>query len=112
MNELENIRGKKVLLGVSGSIAAYKAAALVSTLSKAGLKIQVVMTDKATDLVGPQTFQALSRKQVEKFWAKYPGKRPQILRGREVASITAFVCLDDDEFVASERLNLQTCTCL
>jgi len=41
------LRGKKILLGVCGSIAAYKSAVLVRLLKKAGAEVQVVMTDSA-----------------------------------------------------------------
>ena len=55
-----SLAGKKVLLAVCGSIAAYKSATLVSSLSKLEVQVRVVMTEKATDLIGAQTFQALS----------------------------------------------------
>ena len=50
-----------LVLGVTGSIAAYKAAELTSQLRKAGVAVQVMMTEAATRLVCPQTFQTLSR---------------------------------------------------
>jgi phosphopantothenoylcysteine decarboxylase/phosphopantothenate--cysteine ligase len=49
-----------VLLGVTGGIAAYKAADLVSRCQKAGLSVRVAMTPSATHFVGPLTFEALS----------------------------------------------------
>jgi phosphopantothenoylcysteine decarboxylase/phosphopantothenate--cysteine ligase len=49
-----------VLIGVTGSIAAYKAAEVVSALKKAGVNTTVVMTESATHLVGPATFRSLS----------------------------------------------------
>lgn len=52
---------KKILLGVTGSIAAYKAAELVRLFVKNGDEVRVVMTDSATKLVAPLTFQTLSR---------------------------------------------------
>lgn len=58
------LKGKTVLLGVSGSIAAYKAAALCSKLRQAGADVRVVMTQSAAQLVQPITFQALSRHHV------------------------------------------------
>jgi phosphopantothenoylcysteine decarboxylase/phosphopantothenate--cysteine ligase len=54
--------GKRILLGVTGGIAAYKAALLVRSLVTAGADVQVVMTEAATAFVGPATFQALSGK--------------------------------------------------
>lgn len=55
---------KNIILGVSGSIAAYKAAELTSLLVKRGHDVFVVMTASATQLVGPITFQTLSRNPV------------------------------------------------
>lgn len=54
------LAGKKILLGVTGGIAAYKCAELVRLLKKAGAEVVVVMTDAATRFVAPLTFQALS----------------------------------------------------
>ena len=56
--------GKNILLGVSGGIAAYKAAPLVSQLTKKGYQVQVVMTESATKFITPLTLQTLSRKPV------------------------------------------------
>ena len=53
-------KDKSVLLGVSGGIAAFKAATLTSRLVKAGVEVSVVMTEAATRLVAPKTFEALS----------------------------------------------------
>ena len=55
---------RKILLGVTGSIAAYKAAELVRLFVKAGDEVQVVMTEAATKFVSPLTFQTLSRNPV------------------------------------------------
>ncbi len=55
---------KTIVLGVSGSIAAYKAADLTSRLSRAGHDVFVVLTANATQFVGPMTFQTLSRNPV------------------------------------------------
>lgn len=52
--------GRKILLCVSGGIAAYKAAELVRRLRDAGAEVQVAMTENAQRFVGAQTFQALS----------------------------------------------------
>jgi len=52
---------KTILLGVTGSIAAYKAADLTSRLTKSGCDVCVVMTTHATEFVAPLTFQTLSR---------------------------------------------------
>lgn len=55
---------KKILLGVSGGIAAYKAADLVSKLTQRNFSVQVVMTANAVKLVGPATFRSLSQNPV------------------------------------------------
>jgi phosphopantothenoylcysteine decarboxylase/phosphopantothenate--cysteine ligase len=54
------LSGKRIALGVTGGIAAYKAAELVRLLIKQGATVQVVMTEAATHFVSPVTFQALS----------------------------------------------------
>lgn len=58
------LQGKRIVLGVTGGIAAYKAAELVRLLGKQGAEVQVVMTEAATQFVGTVTFQALSGKPV------------------------------------------------
>lgn len=55
---------KRVLLGVTGGVAAYKAAELTRELMRAGCEVQVVMTASAQTFVTPMTFQALSGKPV------------------------------------------------
>ncbi len=58
------LAGKKIVLGVSGSIAAYKAVFLLRLLVKAGAEVRVIMTKPATDFVAPLTFSALSHNPV------------------------------------------------
>jgi phosphopantothenoylcysteine decarboxylase/phosphopantothenate--cysteine ligase len=53
-------RGRRVLLGVTGGIAAYKAALVARLLSDAGMDVTAVLTDSATRFVGPDTFSALT----------------------------------------------------
>ncbi len=55
------LAGKRVLLGICGSIAAYKAADICSRLGKLGADVFVVMTSSATEFVGAPTFRALTR---------------------------------------------------
>ncbi len=52
--------GKRILLGITGGIAAYKSAELLRLLKKLGATVQVVMTKGAQAFVTPLTFQALS----------------------------------------------------
>lgn len=58
------LNNKRVLLGVTGGIAAYKAAELVRLLVKEGAEVQVVMTSSATNFITPLTLQALSGRSV------------------------------------------------
>lgn len=55
---------KRIVLGVTGSIAAYKAVALASALTQAGARVDVVMTPEATELVRPLSFQAITHRPV------------------------------------------------
>jgi phosphopantothenoylcysteine decarboxylase/phosphopantothenate--cysteine ligase len=55
---------KEILLGITGGIAAYKSAIIVSRLTQRGIGVTVVMTRSATKLVAPQTFEALSGRPV------------------------------------------------
>ncbi|MCR5845625.1 MAG: bifunctional phosphopantothenoylcysteine decarboxylase/phosphopantothenate--cysteine ligase CoaBC [bacterium] len=61
---MSDFEGKTVLVGVTGCIAAYKSCEIVRALQKAGAKVQVVMTEHATEFVGPATFRALTREPV------------------------------------------------
>ncbi|MBN8773410.1 MAG: bifunctional phosphopantothenoylcysteine decarboxylase/phosphopantothenate--cysteine ligase CoaBC [Thiobacillus sp.] len=62
--ESVSLAGKKIILGVTGGIAAYKAAELCRLLIRAGAEVRVVMTVAAQQFVTPLTFQALSGKPV------------------------------------------------
>ena len=58
------LSGKNIVLGITGSIAAYKSAELVRELREAGAEVRVVMTEAATSFITPLTMQALSGKPV------------------------------------------------
>ena len=58
------LSGKKIILGVSGGIAAYKSAALVRLFIKAGAQVQVIMTPASKDFVTPLTLSTLSKNPV------------------------------------------------
>lgn len=58
------LQGKTVLLGVTGGIAAYKAAALASSLVKLHAAVEVVMTENATKFIAPLTFEQLTGRRV------------------------------------------------
>lgn len=64
MDSIPLMREKRILLGVSGGIAAYKTCTLASRLTQAGAHVDVVMTDAATRFVAPLTFQALTGRPV------------------------------------------------
>ena len=61
---MQAIAGKKIILGVTGSIAAYKAVFLTRLLVKAGAEVQVLMPPSATKFVQPLTFSTLSKRPV------------------------------------------------
>jgi phosphopantothenoylcysteine decarboxylase/phosphopantothenate--cysteine ligase len=56
------LRGARILLGVSGGIACYKAVEIARLLTKRGARVQVVMTEAATRFVGPLTFSSLTKR--------------------------------------------------
>ena len=56
------LEGKKILLAVCGSIAAYKTAFFVRLLIKEGAEVKVVMTESAKDFITPLTLSTLSKK--------------------------------------------------
>ncbi|MDR1350111.1 MAG: bifunctional phosphopantothenoylcysteine decarboxylase/phosphopantothenate--cysteine ligase CoaBC [Zoogloeaceae bacterium] len=71
------LEGKRIVLGVTGGVAAYKAAGLLRLLTGAGADVQVAMTEAATRFVGPITFAALSGKPVlTDMWAAAADNRP------------------------------------
>lgn len=68
------LKGKKIVLCVTGSIAAYKAVYLLRGLMKAGAEVQVLMTEAAKEFVAPLTFSTLSGKPVlSDFFTKSSG---------------------------------------
>lgn len=68
---------KTVVLGVSGGIAAYKAAALCSKLAQAGADVHVIMTENAAEFVTPLSFMTLSRNPVVTGLFNIPEWRPE-----------------------------------
>lgn len=61
MSERERLAGKFIVVGVTGGIAAYKVAQVVSRLRKLGAEVHVVMTASATHFITPLTFRTLSQ---------------------------------------------------
>jgi phosphopantothenoylcysteine decarboxylase/phosphopantothenate--cysteine ligase len=73
-----HVGGKRILVGVTGGIAAYKTATLVSRLAQAGAEVTVLMTPAATKFVTPLTFQALSARPVyTSSWEHIESQDPQ-----------------------------------
>lgn len=68
------LSGKRILLGVSGSIAAYKSAVLVRLLIKSGAEVKVVMTASAHDFITPLTLSTLSKNPVLTHFTKEEGE--------------------------------------
>lgn len=61
---MSSLKGKHIILGITGGIAAYKSVTLLRLLTKAGAEVQVVMTPAAKEFVAPVTFASLSQKPV------------------------------------------------
>lgn len=75
--DLRNLSGKTIAVGVSGSIAAYKSADLVSDLRRAGAEVFVVMTESATRFISSLTLGTLSRNPViVSMWEEERGWQP------------------------------------
>ena len=98
MNVRDALRGRFIVLGVTGSIAAYKSIELARRLTQAGATVQVVMSRSATEFVRPITFQALTYRpvEVEMFQIQDERAAGHVAMGREadvivVAPATAHV---------------------
>lgn len=63
-NHLKSLENKKILLGISGGIAAYKCAALVRLFKQSGIDLEIVMTESAAQFITPTTLQTLNQKPV------------------------------------------------
>lgn len=76
-NEASGINGRTVILGVTGSIAAYKAADLTSRLTEAGACVYPVLTENAARFIQPLTLQTLARNPAASdLWAEESGWQP------------------------------------
>ncbi|MFZ4574502.1 MAG: flavoprotein, partial [Phycisphaerales bacterium] len=75
---MERVAGRRIIVGVTGGIAAYKTATVVSRLAQAKAEVTVLMTDSATRFVTPLTFQALSGRAVySNTWDHIESRDPQ-----------------------------------
>ena len=91
------LTGKKILLGVTGGIAAFKACELVRELQRWGASVQVVMTEAATHFIGPASFQALSGHTVftDQWDARVHNNMAHIELARSVDAIIIAPCSTD-----------------
>ena len=70
-----NLQGKRILVGVTGSIAAYKTATLTRLLIKSGAEVQLLATKAALDFITPLTLATLSKRQLlSTFFEKSSGQ--------------------------------------
>lgn len=112
------LRGKTVLLGVTGGIAAYKAAALASGLVKLGAAVETVMTRHATEFIAPLTFEQLTgrRVMVDTFDRNFPHQVEHIaLADRTdlvlIAPATANICAKLAHGLADDMLTTTVLAC-
>jgi phosphopantothenoylcysteine decarboxylase/phosphopantothenate--cysteine ligase len=94
------LAGKKILLGMSGGIAAYKVAEYCRSLIKEGASVQVVMTQAAMQFMTPVTMQALSGKAVysDQWDARIANNMPHIDLSRDADAIVIAPCSADFMF--------------
>lgn len=92
-----DLAGKKIVLGLTGGVACYKAAELTRALIKAGAVVQVVMTDAATHFITPVTMQALSGNPVvtDQWDARVSNNMPHIDLTRDADAIVIAPCSAD-----------------
>ena len=112
------LKGKTVLLGVTGGIAAYKAAALASALVKQHAAVEVVMTKNATEFVTPLTFEQLSgrRTMVDTFDRNFSHQVEHISLAERtdlvmIAPATANVCAKLAHGLADDMLTTSVLAC-
>ena len=112
------LKGKTVLLGVTGGIAAYKAAALASALVKQHAAVEVVMTENATQVVTPLTFEQLTgrRTMVNTFDRNFSHQVEHIALAERtdlviVAPATANVCAKLAHGLADDMLTTTILAC-
>jgi phosphopantothenoylcysteine decarboxylase/phosphopantothenate--cysteine ligase len=92
-----DLKGKKIVLGLSGGVACYKAAELCRALTKEGAGVQVVMTDAATHFIGQVTMQALSGRTVytDQWDGRIPNNMAHIDLTRDADAILVAPCSAD-----------------
>ncbi len=112
------LKGKTVLLGVTGGIAAYKAAALASALVKQHAAVEVIMTKNATEFITPLTFEQLTgrRVMVDTFDRNYVHQVEHISLAQRtdlviIAPATANVCAKLAHGLADDMLTTTVLAC-
>jgi phosphopantothenoylcysteine decarboxylase / phosphopantothenate---cysteine ligase len=92
-----DLTGKKIVLGLSGGVACYKAAELCRALTKEGAHVQVVMTEAATHFIGTVTMQALSGRSVytDQWDGRVPNNMAHIDLTRDADAILVAPCSAD-----------------
>jgi phosphopantothenoylcysteine decarboxylase/phosphopantothenate--cysteine ligase len=92
-----DLKGKKIVLGLSGGVACYKAAELCRALTKEGASVQVVMTEAAAHFIGPVTMQALSGRTVytDQWDGRIPNNMAHIDLTRDADAILVAPCSAD-----------------
>src|SRR6059058_2235619 len=92
-----DLKGKKIVLGLSGGVACYKAAELCRALTKQGASVQVVMTEAATHFIGTVTMQALSGRGVytDQWDGRIPNNMAHIDLTRDADAILVAPCSAD-----------------
>ena len=112
------LQGKNVLLGVTGGIAAYKAAALASALVKQHCQVEVVMTEHATKFIAPLTFEQLTgrRTMVDTFDRNFSHQVEHIALAQRtdlvlIAPATANVCAKLAHGLADDMLTTTVLAC-
>jgi phosphopantothenoylcysteine decarboxylase/phosphopantothenate--cysteine ligase len=95
-----DLAGKRIVLGLTGGVACYKAAELTRGLSKAGASVQVVMTRAATHFITPVTMQALSGRTVytDQWDDRIANNMPHIDLTRDADAIVIAPCSTDFMF--------------
>ena len=91
------LTGKRIVLGLTGGIACYKAAELARGLTKSGASVQVVMTQAAQQFITPVTMQALTGKQVftDQWDARIDNNMPHIDLTRDIDALLVAPCSAD-----------------
>lgn len=95
-----DLAGKRIVLGLTGGVACYKAAEFTRGLTKAGASVQVVMTSAATQFITPVTMQALSGRTVytDQWDARISNNMPHIDLTRDADAIVIAPCSADFMF--------------